>query len=94
VAHLRYKESDRLRDFADELRKLGAVVETETDALRVQPLRAARRAVLDPHGDHRLAMAFGLVALRVPSLEILDRECVGKSFPGFWECLRTIVTAD
>ncbi|MBI5549170.1 MAG: 3-phosphoshikimate 1-carboxyvinyltransferase, partial [Deltaproteobacteria bacterium] len=48
------------------------------------PLRAAR---LDPVGDHRMAMAFGLLSLREPGIQVTDPACVSKSYPGFWEAL-------
>lgn len=89
VAHLRIKESDRLAAMTCELRRAGAEVEELPDGL-VIPGRWAERAppdssvVVDPHGDHRIAMAMALVGLRRPNLSISDPACVGKSYPGFW----------
>ena len=83
VAHLRYKESDRGEGLAAELRKLGADVRMNGETMEVNPvpLRGAR---LDVHDDHRLAMSFALIGLRVPGVEIENPECVRKSFPEFW----------
>ncbi len=83
VAHLQYKESDRLNVFASELKKTGADVSVVGDGFEVRPAKL-HGARLDPHGDHRLAMSFALIGLKVPGIEIDDPDCVKKSFPGFW----------
>ncbi|MBI5502326.1 MAG: hypothetical protein HY907_18930 [Deltaproteobacteria bacterium] len=102
VAHARIKESDRLRVLAEGFRAAGIVVEEFPDGLRIAGLapegagEAAKPAVqagafLDPHHDHRMAMAFGLLSLRLPHLRIADPECVSKSYPDFWrdlDCFR------
>ena len=89
VAHLRWQESDRLRAVATELARLGAVVQERPDGLSVwpSPLHAARIATYD---DHRIAMAFALVGLRVPGVEIADPGCVAKTFPDFFARLETL----
>jgi 3-phosphoshikimate 1-carboxyvinyltransferase len=84
IAHLRAKESDRLAVLAGELRKLGAKIEERKDGLAVRPAALRGGVTLDPHGDHRMAMTFGLVGLRVRGVRIADRACVAKSFPGFF----------
>jgi len=90
IGHLRYKESDRIGVLASELKKVGAVLRVGPDFMEIDPLEASRPAAMDPHGDHRMAMAFGLLSLRIPGVEIADRSCVGKSFPDFWKCLNQI----
>lgn len=89
VAHLRWQESDRLRAVATELRRLGATVEEYDDGLLVQPsaLGAGRVRTYD---DHRIAMAFALVGLKVPGIEICDPGCVSKTFPDFFARLETL----
>ena len=85
VAHLRFKESDRLSAVAREWGKLGGQVEEYEDSLVIhgnEPLHGAR---VDPHDDHRLAMSLAVIGLRVPGVHIQDPGCVGKSFPKFWE---------
>lgn len=86
VSHVRHKESDRLGDLARELRRLGANVEEHSDGLTITPgtLRGSRLATYD---DHRLAMAFALVGLRVPGVEIENPECTAKTYPRFFEAL-------
>ena len=84
VAHLRYKESDRLAAIGEEFRKLGAHVAVLPDSLEITPshLSGAR---LDTYDDHRLAMSFALIGLRLPGVSVENPGCVTKSFPRFWE---------
>jgi 3-phosphoshikimate 1-carboxyvinyltransferase len=94
VAHLRHKESDRLRAMAEELRRAGAEVVERDDALEIPGVWAERETAgrsipdwpveIDPHDDHRIAMAMALVGLRRPNLRIRDPHVVAKSWPDFW----------
>ena len=84
VAHLRHKESDRAEGLAVELGRLGASVHVRDDGIIVHPV-PLHGAILDTHDDHRLAMSFALIGLRVPGVEIENPDCVRKSFPGFWD---------
>ena len=90
VSHLRIKETDRISALASGLRALGAVVDSGEDFICVTPSKSYNPTVLDSHGDHRLAMAFGLVALRVRGIRITDTDCVSKSFPEYWTWLERI----
>jgi 3-phosphoshikimate 1-carboxyvinyltransferase len=83
IAQVRHKESNRLEGLAEELRRLGADVRVNGDGMEIHPA-PLHGAVLDPHDDHRLAMAFALIGLRVPGVSIENPDCVRKSFPGFW----------
>jgi 3-phosphoshikimate 1-carboxyvinyltransferase len=85
VPHLRYKESDRIADTALELKKIGGRVEEFGDGLIIYGGEKLRGAEIDPHNDHRLAMSFAVVGLKVPGIGIKDETCVDKSFPAFWE---------
>jgi 3-phosphoshikimate 1-carboxyvinyltransferase len=86
TAHLRYKESDRVAVTAETLRRMGAGVEVTADSIRINPAPLHGVAV-DPHDDHRTAMAFAVLGLAVGGMVIRDPGCVEKSFPGFWEAL-------
>ncbi len=92
IAHLRLKESDRIEQLAVNLRRLGRPVEVHDDRLEigesVTELRAAR---IETAGDHRIAMAFALVGLRVPGLSVDDAACVDKSNPGFWTAWQSLL---
>lgn len=83
---LRYKESDRLVAIAAELQKVGVDVEFDHESLRIRPglLGAAR---IDPHGDHRIAMAMALVGLRIEGIEVSNPGVVSKTWPKFWAFL-------
>ena len=91
VRTLHLKESDRVEALRAELLKLGYVLKIESeDAISWYGERVAVEAeppVIDPHGDHRLAMAFAPAAVRYPGLVILDAEVVSKSYPAFWRHL-------
>ena len=92
AAHTRVKESDRIAVLVDAFGKLGARIEERPDGMVVQPLRDATLPdePLDPQNDHRMAMAFGIVSLRVPGIPIANRGCVTKSYPRFWDDLERI----
>lgn len=99
VAHLRIKESDRLRAMATGLTRLGCPVEEQPDGLVIPGCWAAGEAgetspvargdgettVVDPVGDHRIAMSFALVGLGRPGVAVAHSEVVAKSYPAFWE---------
>jgi 3-phosphoshikimate 1-carboxyvinyltransferase len=95
VGFIRRKESDRIGAVVTELRRCGVDAEEEPDGLVVRPAavpgatgpagpHAARFATYD---DHRIAMAFALVGLRVPGVEVDGAECVAKTFPGYFAVL-------
>lgn len=90
VAHARTKECDRLSTLAQGFSQAGVDVRERPDALDIQPGRPLRPARLDPRGDHRMAMAFGLLGLRCAGLEPEDRACVSKSYPDFWTVLERL----
>lgn len=87
VGHMRGQESDRLAALAAELGRLGARIDADDDTLVVSPapLAAGAGTVLSPHGDHRLAMAFAVVGLVVPGVQVADVDTAGKTVPGFTE---------
>ncbi len=89
VAHIRHKETDRIRALAGELRKLGAHVEERPDGLRITPgkLRPAR---IETYNDHRMAMSLALVGLVVPGIIILNPECTAKTYPDFFADIRRL----
>ncbi len=86
VAHLRIKESDRLAAMVSELKKTGIVAEELADGLAVTG-GTPRGATIRTYNDHRIAMSFAVLGLRTPGMRIEGEECVGKSFPGFWQTL-------
>lgn len=90
---LRVKESDRISTLAAGLRQMGATVEEFPDGLRVAGRSAGklRGAKVDPQGDHRIAMAFSVAALGAEGdTTIRDADCVGVSFPEFFDTLERL----
>ena len=85
VAHLRIKETDRLKAVAQELSKIGASVKELEDGLIIEGARDMHGSMIDTYDDHRIAMAFAVAGLRVPGIRIKDPVCVQKSFPSFWQ---------
>lgn len=88
VAHLRFKESDRLALLAENLRALGRPATEHDDRLEVGALPAGAAlhgATIRTASDHRLAMAFAIAGQRLRGIRIDDRTCVAKSHPGFWD---------
>jgi 3-phosphoshikimate 1-carboxyvinyltransferase len=93
IGHLRGKESDRLEAIAESLMALGRTVRPSRDALVVEAAdRPLRAATIATRGDHRIAMAFALAALRLEGIELDDPGCVAKSYPAFWEDLQALRT--
>jgi 3-phosphoshikimate 1-carboxyvinyltransferase len=90
IGSWRVKETDRIAAMARELRKLGAAVEEGTDWIRVTPPAKLRPATIDTYDDHRMAMAFSLAALGGIRVRINDPQCVGKTFPEYFDALAGI----
>ena len=87
AAELRIKESDRIAALAENLRRMGAQVEERPDGLRVAGRSAGRLrgAEIDPHNDHRMAMAFAVAALGAEGATVIrDAECAAVSYPEFF----------
>jgi 3-phosphoshikimate 1-carboxyvinyltransferase len=89
IGQLRYKESDRIMALVTELQKLGARIAHQSDDLTVEP-GLLHGAQLDTYEDHRLAMSFALIGLKVPGVKIENPQCVRKSFPTFWREFETL----
>ena len=86
VATLRLKETNRLHALATELRRLGQQVDERPDGLTITPA-PVRPARVETYNDHRMAMSFALVGLKVPGIVILNPGCVAKTFPDFFDYL-------
>lgn len=86
IEHTRLQECDRVSAAATELRRLGQEVQEFPDGLRISP-RPVRPATIETYEDHRVAMAFSLVGLRVPGIRIANPGCTAKTFPDFWQRL-------
>lgn len=90
IGHARVKESDRISGLAGELRKIGARIEEKKDAMVIHPQpKYMAGCLLDPHRDHRLAMAFAVLGTKLGA-RIRDIECTAKSYPGFVRDFRSL----
>ena len=84
VNRLRYKESNRIAALSEELSKLGAKVEVLDGVLEIQGSKRPRGKHLFSHGDHRIAMACTVAALRAEGTTVIHGvECISKSYPDF-----------
>jgi 3-phosphoshikimate 1-carboxyvinyltransferase len=87
---LKIKETDRLQALKNEMEKFGAQVNITNDCLHLLPCKTLKKDVLvETYNDHRMAMAFAPIALKVP-LKIEDANVVSKSYPDFWKDLKEL----
>ena len=90
---LKIKETDRINALRTEMRKLGYVVGEENDSVLYwngERCEADTEPVIDTYDDHRMAMAFAPCALKLGEIRINDPHVVSKSYPGYWEDLRSV----
>lgn len=93
VGHLRFKESNRLESITAELKKMGCDVSHDDNSMTIaagKPFTAEMLDTLAPintYGDHRIAMAFGVLKVINTKVEVDNPEVVAKSFPDFWKML-------
>jgi len=87
IASARVKETDRIRATCAELARLGVQVEEHADGMTIYPCQTFQTANIQTYNDHRMAMAFSLIGLRVDGVTIENPSCVAKTFPNFFEVL-------
>lgn len=92
VQTLKRKETDRTAALATELGKLGVRFYEEGSAWLLDPSKAdfSQPVEIDTYHDHRMAMSFAPLAIKLPSILIRDPKVVGKSYPHFWTDLEKI----
>jgi 3-phosphoshikimate 1-carboxyvinyltransferase len=89
---LRVKESDRIASLATNLRAMGAQVEEREDGLKIHGGQRLRGTELESFGDHRVAMAFSIAALRAEGETLIrGSECAAISYPDFFSTLEGLV---
>jgi 3-phosphoshikimate 1-carboxyvinyltransferase len=93
VGFIRRKESDRIGDLVRGLSAIGCTAVEEDDGLRIEPTSPSsyHGTRLLVHDDHRLAMAWSLLALIVPGISVDDPSVVGKSWPEWWSVRRALL---
>jgi len=89
---LRVKESDRIASLATNLRAMGAQVEEHEDGLKIPGGQSLHGTELESFGDHRIAMAFSIAALRAQGETLIHgSECAAISYPAFFSTLEGLV---
>jgi 3-phosphoshikimate 1-carboxyvinyltransferase len=83
LGRLRLQESERVSALSVELTKCGAHVVEAGDTLEVFPSEL-HGAEIETYDDHRIAMCFATLGLRVPAMRIRNPSCVNKTFPNFF----------
>jgi 3-phosphoshikimate 1-carboxyvinyltransferase len=85
VKFLEYKESNRVQALQDNIRQIGGKSEYKDGVLTVIPQKNYHGAQIDTFNDHRIAMSFAMAGTRISDIVINNPNCVGKSYPGFWD---------
>lgn len=93
IGFIRNKETDRIGAVVTELQRLGIRAEENDDGFTVWPGHP-RPGVVQTYDDHRMAMSFALLGLRATGIEIYDPDCVGKTFPTYWDVLDTVTASE
>ncbi len=75
---------------ATELRKIGSEVAVGKDWIEIKPLKEVpqKKISIATYDDHRIAMSMAILGTRLGNLEILDPDCVKKTYPAFWDDLK------
>lgn len=89
VRSLRLKETERVEALKKELLKMGIKTEDTQDTLTIYG-GTPHAATIDTYGDHRMAMAFAVAGTKLPGMKIRHPEVVYKTFPTFWDKLRSL----
>ncbi len=91
IRRLRIKESNRVKTIMVELKKMGAKIKKFENMFQIEGLNKLKDATINPHNDHRIAMACSVAALKAEGkTTILNAECVNKSYPNFYKDLQQI----
>jgi len=83
--NLRYKETNRLAALTKEFSKTGARIKDTDNSLEIMGTTALHEATIETYNDHRMAMCAAILKSHIPEIEILNPECVSKTYPTFWE---------
>jgi len=86
----RFKETDRISATCSELRKIGVHVDEHDDGMTIYPSSELHDTLVQTYNDHRMAMAFSLIGLRIPGIIIDNPGCVSKTFPNYFDVLEIL----
>jgi len=90
IASARVKETDRVHATCVELARLGVRVEEHDDGMTIYPGETFQPSSIQTYNDHRMAMAFSLIGLRLPGITVENPACVSKTFPNYFEVLDSL----
>jgi 3-phosphoshikimate 1-carboxyvinyltransferase len=91
VGHMRHKECDRIQTLQNGFDRLGLTMRSGPDWMEIQPGRVVHPGLLDPEDDHRMAMVFALLGLADGGVSVCQPECVGKTWPDFWQDMAVLI---
>jgi len=90
ISSSRVKETDRVSAICNQLSRLGVHVEEHEDGMTIYPCDKIQPTTIKTYNDHRMAMAFSLIGLRVPRISIENPSCVAKTFPSYFNELESL----
>jgi len=90
IASARVKETDRVSATCTELKRLGVQVEEHEDGMTIYPCQTFKPANIKTYNDHRMAMSFAIIGLRLDGITIENPSCVSKTFPNYFEVLDSL----
>lgn len=90
IGHIRNHESDRIEVIAKNMLKLGVDTEMSHDSITIYPTNKVNNVELETYDDHRVAMAFSLIAMKVGGITIVDPDCTKKTFPTYFSYLKSL----
>lgn len=90
INHLKFKETDRLNAMSVELAKIGVKTEINETTLKIYPIQNPKPTIIETYNDHRMAMSFSIIGLKIPDIVIKNPDCVNKSFPKFFDTLKIL----
>jgi 3-phosphoshikimate 1-carboxyvinyltransferase len=91
LERLRVQECERVQALREELTRCGADIREEGQSLLVTPGATLHGAEIETYNDHRMAMCFAILGLKVPGIRIKNPSCVKKTFPNFFQKLASRV---
>jgi len=89
IGHIKYQESNRIHAVLIELTKMGIQCEEISDGIKIYP-GTPKPSVIETYDDHRMAMAFSLIGLRVKGIRIANPSCVSKTFKNYFETIANL----
>lgn len=90
LSNLRMKETDRVKALVNELSRLGAKISADTDNIHLSPSQLNNAHKVQVYADHRMAMSFAPLAMLLGELEMESPSVVAKSYPHFWDDLKSV----